>query len=477
MLTLPSASVQPRSRAHRSPGLSPGASLRYDDLIVAPATSPGPGVRAILRLTGDRAWQATRELLHPKEDLPTDIIQGRFPAQLRLPDFFSPLPVQVQAWAAPWTYTGQDLVEIHLISSPPLVQALLDHLIERGARLAERGEFTLRAFLAGKLDLTQAEAVHTLSTSHDSAELRTALTQLAGGLARPLDALREELLLLLSEVEAGLDFAEEDLTFIENDALAWRLDSARIALQDVQEQMRKQGQSKSTFRVVLAGLPNAGKSSLFNALLNQSMALVSPHAGTTRDYLTATLQLQGTPIELIDTAGQDDTLLAEQTIELKAQHFRHEQVQTADLLIYCFDSTMGLSSQELEVLKSWPRDRVLLVATKSDLPGTQIGAERAIQTSITTGAGLATLRFTLAEQARRYLRPSPLSPSLSRCQVHLEQALASLRQALELVHDKRHMELVAAELRIVLDAIGAMVGAVYTDDLLDRVFSQFCIGK
>src|SRR5205823_712148 len=136
-------------------GLSPTTLLRYDDLIVAPATAHGPGARAILRLTGDKAWSTIRTLLHPKEDIPANITQGRFPAQLRLPDFYSPLPVQVQAWAAPWTYTGQDLVEVHLISSPPLVQALLDHLIDRGARLAEPGEFTLRAFLAGKLDLTQ----------------------------------------------------------------------------------------------------------------------------------------------------------------------------------------------------------------------------------------------------------------------------------------------------------------------------------
>ncbi|MFT3878351.1 MAG: hypothetical protein QM703_01670 [Gemmatales bacterium] len=148
MLTLPAPSLRVRPQPRFLPGLTPVARLRYDDLIVAPATAHGPGARAILRLTGEKAWPTIRALLHPKEDIPTAIVQGRFPAQLRLPDFYSPLPVQVQAWAAPFTYTGQDLVEVHLVSSPPLVQSLLDHLIDRGARLAEQGEFTLRAYLA-----------------------------------------------------------------------------------------------------------------------------------------------------------------------------------------------------------------------------------------------------------------------------------------------------------------------------------------
>ncbi len=477
MLTLPTPASRVRPHPRLSPGLSPTTLLRYDDLIVAPATANGPGARAILRLTGDKAWPTIRTLLHPKEDIPATITQGRFPAQLRLPDFYSPLPVQVQAWAAPWTYTGQDLVEVHLVSSPPLVQALLDHLIDRGARLAEPGEFTLRAYLAGKLDLTQVEAVHALSTSTNTDELRTALTQLAGGLARPLDALREEILLLLAEVEAGLDFADEDLTFIENDALAWRIDACRIALQDVQDQMGRQGRSNTQYRVVLAGPPNAGKSSLFNAILGESKALVSPEAGTTRDYLTQNMLIQGVSLELVDTAGQQTDLLPTMTIERRAQEMQQTQVDAADLLVVCFDSTVGLTSEDWSLLRNWPQDRVLLVATKSDLPGQKSIPTSAIQSSAVTGAGLSTLRFTLAEKARWHLRPANLPPSLSRCQVHLERSLASLTQALELVHEKRHMELVAAELRTALDSIGTMVGAVYTDDLLDRVFSQFCIGK
>lgn len=474
MLALSSVPNRQRTQPHQAPGLSPDTLLRYDDLIVAPATANGPGARAILRLTGDKAWSTIRTLLHPKEDIPVEITQGRFPAQLRLPDFYSPLPVHVQAWAAPFTYTGQDLVELHLISSPPLVQALLDHLIERGARLAEPGEFTLRAYLAGKLDLTQAEAIHTLSSTADSQELRTALAQLAGGLARPLDALREEILLLLAEVEAGLDFADEDLTFIEPDALVWRIDACKLALLDVQDQMKRQGRTVTSYRVALAGLPNAGKSSLFNALLGSAHALVSSQPGTTRDYITQTLQVQGVSLELVDTAGHEE---AADEIEVQAQQFRHEQLDQADLVVYCFDAIHGLTAEERTFLESLPADRLLLVATKSDLAGHASLPSNAIQTSTITGAGIATLRFALSERARQQLKPTKLSPSLTRCQGHVDQSIASLAQAIELVHEKRHMELVAAELRLALDQMGNMVGAVYTDDLLDRVFSQFCIGK
>jgi tRNA modification GTPase len=475
MLALSQDSVPARWRPlHESPGLSPQSNLRYTDLIVAPATPRGPGARAILRLTGDGVWDALRQIVHAKAELPARLQPGCYTTQLQLPDFYSPLPVQVQAWAAPWTYTGQDLVELHLISSPPLVQALLDHLLASGARLAEPGEFTLRAYLAGKLDLTQAEAVHTLSTSSDSDELRTALTQLAGGLGRPLDALREEILLLLAEVEAGLDFADEDLSFIDNHALTWRLDACKMALEAVEEQMHRQGRSHDQCRVVLAGQPNAGKSSLFNALLGQRHSIVSPVPGTTRDYVTQNFTIQGAALELVDTAGEE---AAQSVIEDQAQQLRAEQVQRADLVVLCFDARNGLSEADEQLLRRTPADKLLLVATKSDLPGISDLPHQAIQTSTITGAGIATLRFTLAEKARQLRTPTRLSPSLSRCQVHVEQALASITQAMELVQENRHMELVAAELRLALDQIGRMVGAVYTDDLLDRVFSQFCIGK
>lgn len=477
MLTLSPQEHHPEQMA--VPSLSPAASLQLQDIIVAPATPPGPGARAILRMTGPDCWKLIEPILI-NDAIKKNANSGRVDAALRLPDFFSPIPVHLQIGRSPRTYTGQDLIEIHLISSPPLVQALLDDLIERGARLAQPGEFTLRAFLAGKLDLTQAEAVLTLSTSSDPQELRTALVQLAGGLARPLDHLREELLALLAEVEVGLDFVEEDLTFIENNVLAESLQRVHAALARLQSQLHERGQSNAAIRVVLAGPTNVGKSSLFNALLARPAALVSPRPGTTRDYLTGTTTIQGMAIELVDTAGREAAL---DLISSQAQSARMEQLKSADLVLLCVDSQAGLEDEDARLFASLPKDQIILVATKSDLP-TESHAraslsmpQEAILTSTVTGAGLATLRLALADRARLLRRPAATAPSLTRCRKHIDQALVSLEQAEDFAHDGTRMELVAAELRSALDQIGAMVGAVYTEDLLDRIFSQFCIGK
>jgi tRNA modification GTPase len=473
MAILLSSPLDRSAAAPQYAALSPAAAVGVNDVIVAPATPPGPGARAILRLTGNKAWPLLRAMLINPSEWPAQIKPGRFDAQLRLADFFSPLPIILQLGTAPRTYTGQDLIEIHLVGSPPLVQALLDDLLQRGARLAQPGEFTLRAFLAGKLDLTQAEAILTLTTSQDAGELRIALAQLAGGLARPLEALREELLRLLAEVEAGLDFAEEDLSFIESGVLVQHLESAGNHLREMQIQLDARGQARAAYRVVLAGPPNAGKSSLFNALLGRAAALVSPQPGTTRDYLTGTMTVQGVSVELIDTAGRETV---SDLISSKVQEARFEQIGQAELLLVCFEACTGLNEAEQALFAERPT-RTLLVATKGDLPAISPLPQEAILTSTVTGAGLATLRLAIAERARSALRCGAVGPSLTRCRSHLQRAREALAQAADWAVQGGQMELVAAELRIALDQIGSLVGAVYTEDLLERIFSQFCIGK
>ncbi|HMO36136.1 MAG TPA: 50S ribosome-binding GTPase, partial [Gemmatales bacterium] len=382
LMLAPPSLIEPRFQSGTAPGFSPDTQLSYEDLIVAQATPAGSGARAILRLTGAGTWVTLRSVLLNPEELPQRLIPGYFQVKMRLPDFFSPLPVTIQAWAAPFTYTGQDLVEVHLTSSPPLVRALIDHLVYLGARLAAPGEFTLRAYLAGKLDLTQVEAIHALSTSDDSEELRQALTQLAGGISRPLDALREELLLLLAEVEAGLDFAEEDLTFIEENKLLARLMACSEALADVHEAMQQQGRSDDRFRIVLAGLPNVGKSSLFNALLGKKQALVSSQPGTTRDYLTEPPTLQGVALELVDTAGMEP---ASNTIDEQAQSQRLQQLQSANLVLLCYECSQPIPEEILQLQQVLPKNKWVLVATKCDLAQNPEAAYEAVQTSTITG--------------------------------------------------------------------------------------------
>jgi len=350
------------------------------------------------------------------------------------------------------------------------VELLIAQLLQAGARAAQPGEFTLRAFLAGKLDLTRAEAVLGVIEAGNRAELRQALTQLAGGVTRPLQGLRDDLLNLLADIEAGLDFAEEDIRFVDQTELLTRLTKglAQIVLLDKHLEQRAVGDR--VFRVVLAGRPNAGKSSLFNALTREATALVSPLPGTTRDYLVRRLDFAGTPVEVVDTAGRQG---ASSAIEQQAQNLGREQAEDADLLVLCLEAGLPANADERALLSQGGPPVVIPVATKCDL---QRPPRDWLATSAVTGEGIEALRARLAEHAQTHRQPA-LAPSLSRCRHHVDTCLKRLRQAHDLALHEEAAELLALELRGALDELGEMLGAVYTDDLLDRIFSRFCIGK
>jgi tRNA modification GTPase len=436
------------------------------DTIVALSSAPGPGARAVVRLSGPRVLRVVRTLFTAPDTIEPG--RRRYAGEVRLPDMAAPLPTDLYVWQAPRTYTGQELAELHTVSSPPLVDLLVAGCLAAGARAALPGEFTLRAFLAGKLDLTRAEAVLAVIEAGSPAELKQALAQLAGGVARPLQELRDDLLTLLADVEAGLDFAEEDVHFVSQEELLKRLAKGMALVTLLGKQLRQRAAGDRPFRVVLAGRPNAGKSSLFNALAGAS-ALVSPSPGTTRDYLVRRLDLDGIAVELVDTAGWGEGTGA---IEAQAQHLGREQADAADLVLVCLEAGRPPDEPEREALAD-PAGRAVAVATKSDLA---LGGHGLVATSALTRAGLADLRRLLAGRARAKHRPA-LAPSLGRCRHHVEACLGHLRRAHADVLDEEPPELLALELRGALDELGEMVGAVYTDDLLDRIFSRFCIGK
>jgi tRNA modification GTPase len=441
--------------------------LQTRDTIAALATPPGPGARAVVRVSGPDAGAVAAAVFSPP---PTDHHSRSLTSgEVRLPGVHSPLPADLYFWPAPHTYTGQDIAEIHALSSPPLVELLVAALLGAGARAARPGEFTLRAFLAGKLDLTRAEAVLGVIEAGDRDELKQALAQLAGGVTRPLQALRDDLLNLLADVEAALDFADEDLTFVGEDEQLKRIGRALAQVTLLGRQVDQRGLADRPFRVVLAGRPNAGKSSLFNALTGRPAALVSPEPGTTRDYLVQRLDLGNTSVELVDTAGRRAPADA---IESQADALGREQAGRADLVLLCVVAGDAASSEEAELLRQ-ARPPVLGVATKCDAGAPGPGL---LATSAVSGFGLGLLRSVLAERVAARAEP-PLAPSLSRCRHHVEACLVGLRRAHALVLEQMPPELLALELRGALDQLGEMVGAVYTDDLLDRIFSRFCIGK
>ena len=441
--------------------------MDLSDTIVALASAAGAGARAIVRLSGPDSIRIAQTIFTSSE--PIDAVRRRLVSgAIHLPNIASPLPADLILFPGPRSFTGQDVVELHVASAPPLIELAIARLLDAGARAARPGEFTLRAFLAGKRDLPRAEAVQAVISARSRDDLTLALAQLAGGITRPLDGLRDDLLNLLADVEAALDFTDEDISFVNQREVLLRLTKGMAQITTVKRQLDRRSASERPVRVVLIGEPNAGKSSLFNAL-GQARALVSPMPGTTRDYLRQRLDLNGTVVELIDTAGWQSTPA---DIDRQAQHLGGEMARDADLLLLCVETGRGLREAERVLLRR-SEPPALGVATKCDL-GPPL--EGFLATSTVSGSGLPELMARIAEQAGARAS-APAAPSLSRCRHHVEACLDHLRKAHATALFNDPAEVLALELRGALDQLGEMTGAVYTNDLLDRIFSRFCIGK
>ncbi len=312
-----------------------------NDTIAAIASPPGGAARGIVRISGPAAVSAARALFRPDELSDLGTVTPRASAgHVRLESLACELPATLLVWPTERSYTREPAAELHTLGSPPLLAAILAQLGRQGVRLAEPGEFTLRAFLAGRIDLTQAEAVLGIIDARGQGELEAALGQMAGGLARPIAELREQLLDLLAQLEAGLDFVEDDIQFIAAEQVERLLAAAAAEVARLTAQLAGRRREDSAVRAVLVGPPNAGKSSLFNALA-QAGALVSPQPGTTRDYLVARLDLEGLACDLVDTAGVEAA--SDDVVARQAQAQTAAQADAAQIRLLCFDVSQPCS--------------------------------------------------------------------------------------------------------------------------------------
>ncbi len=457
--------------------------------IVAVSSGLAAARRAIVRISGP----STREILDQLLDGPTPTGQlansaaAVYSCSVPLGWGARRLPVQLYYWPDHRSFTGEPCAELHFLGALPLVEALVEHLLSLGASAAQRGEFTLRSFLAGKIDLTQAEAVLGVIQADTSSQLAQALEQLGGNLSQPVRSLRDQLLELTAHLEAGLDFVEEDIEFITAAALTTQLRAIEAQLCRISSQLESRSHRSRTARVVLVGLPNSGKSSLFNALLGSSRSIVSPQAGTTRDAVAAHVQLGELQIELVDTAGLEE--LRESSPRGLAQSVLHQRLRQADAAVLCVDlhsfslhnipAGKWLEQQLVKLRSTIPN--VLLVGTKADLPHSATGDfDGGCSLSTQQPATIQRLRAKLQaalRTARQDLQSEALHATAIRCRDALGRAGRSISTALALVADGGQEEFVSAELRLAIDDLGAIIGEVHTEEILGQIFSRFCIGK
>lgn len=453
------------------------------DTIAAIATPPGEGAVALLRISGPESVPIASRVCHRPGGQSVAQAEPRRACRATVRDAGGGNldEVLVTRFTAPASYTGEDVVEISGHGGPLVARRILEAIVAAGARVAGPGEFTQRAFLNGKLDLTQAEAVMDLIRAHSDLALRAANEQLAGGLGRRIEALRENLLNLVAHVEAYIDFPDEDITPETGAALLARLDEARAQVAVLLDTARPGRILREGVRTAIVGEPNVGKSSLLNALAGRDRAIVSALPGTTRDTIEEFVSVRGLALRLVDTAGLRESA---DPIEREGIERTHRELAGADLVLEVVDASHAPGSSASLPPPGDAEQVRLIVLNKMDLGVHPDWVARTdvpqISVSCVTGEGIDRLGDEIAARvAGGTLRSS--SGELAAINVRHRNCLAragvSLERARETLLAGESPEFVAVDLRAALNAAGEVVGGADTEDILGRIFATFCLGK
>ncbi|MES2387396.1 MAG: tRNA uridine-5-carboxymethylaminomethyl(34) synthesis GTPase MnmE [Bacteroidota bacterium] len=452
----------------------------FSDTIAAPATASGIGAIAIVRLSGPMAINICASVFRGanlREVLSHTVHFGTIRDESGILD-----EVVVTVFKAPASFTKEDVVEISCHGSPYIVKRLLELLIEKGARMARPGEFTQRAFLNGRFDLSRAEAVADLIAADSAAAHHAALNQMRGGISREIIRLRSELLRFAALLELELDFSEEDVEFADRAQLVQLIKDLRQTIAGLKGSFAAGNVMKNGVPVVIAGKPNAGKSTLLNRLLQEEKAIVSPVAGTTRDYIEDTAVLEGYTFRFTDTAGLRET---NDTVEALGVQRTHERISKASVIIYLFDlSEESPAEVAASVAALAPGLKpVLCIGNKSDLADSAILPSYSslpgfIAISARDGANTESLKNALvAAAALPNLQSGDTVISNLRHFESLKETDSALESALGSLQAGRSGDLTAADIRRALYYLGTISGEVGTEELLGEIFGKFCIGK
>lgn len=486
--------------------------MHSEDTIVAISTPPGRSGIGVVRLSGKEALGLVRHLMghsatkdgerisletcnEPAEILPTERkreapapigLAPRYATRVNLIDPALGLPLDeavLTYFKAPHSYSGEDVVEISCHGSPIVLQRVLELLIERGARIADPGEFTLRAFLNGKVDLVQAEAIHDLIQAKTLYQAQVALQQAHGALSKTLAPLKEHLVELISLLEAGIDFAEDDVTFLSYKEIQLRIESLLCEVAPIRQTCRLGRILREGLSLAIIGRPNVGKSSLFNRLLSLERAIVTEVPGTTRDVISEQAQIKGIPLRLVDTAGIRES---RDTVEREGVARAYAALAESDLILLVFDASQGWDPGDESLVHEIQSLEHLIVFNKCDLPARLesppglMSPGRTVRVSAKTGDGIRALQdriFTLAsgrnsgeiglQSVVTSFRHQQL---LSECHTKLEGGLAAARR-------REPHEVLLLDLYAAVRALDTITGATTMEDILGNIFSRFCVGK
>lgn len=455
--------------------------LYKNETIVAIATPPGRGGIGIVRLSGPDATRIAGPMLRLRN--PLAHAQARFADVLDLDTQEKLDEAVVTFFAEPHSYTGEDVVEVAAHGSPIILETLVRQALEGGAHLAAPGEFTQRAFLSGRIDLTQAEAVHDLIEAQTLYQARVAAQQLHGALSRRIKPIKEGLVSLIALLEAGIDFAEDDIDVLPGAEIVNRTDELRALLQPVADSFARGRIVHAGLMLAIVGRPNAGKSSLFNRLVERERAIVTAAPGTTRDLVTERVSLGGIPVELVDTAGMREASDEAEQIGIRKTR---EALADADMVLMVLDATVVPEQKELELLATLAQRRALVVVNKSDLAHPSISMQGAldglglpvVHTSALSGEGVGELKQRMLAMTGESTVETETGMLTSLRQYQAVTAtLEGLAAAASAAAQNIPHEMVLLDLYGALRHLDSLTGETTSDDILNLIFSTFCIGK
>lgn len=447
--------------------------MNIDDTIAAIATPIGEGGLAVIRISGSEAFAVGNRIFRSAKENPWSapshtIHYGHAVDGTTVLD-----EVLLSIFKAPRTFTREDVVEISCHGGILVTRRILETILKNGARLAEAGEFTKRAFLNGRLDLTQAEAVADLISARTDLALASANKQLEGKLSAHINAIRDDLMKVLAHVEAHIDFPEEDIAPDTHAALLQKIASALESIDKLLATANEGQILRHGIAIAIVGKPNAGKSSLLNQLLGKDRAIVSPIAGTTRDTIEETANIQGIPVVFTDTAG-----IRESADLIEAEGIRRSKASIANsqLILHVIDPSNPLTNSDTDLDAGGKKK--IIVLNKSDLRWLATKLPEGIRVSCATGHGIEELKAAIANAVwAGHTAPKDHVPINLRHEEALRKAHEALDRAHGALSEGMSLEFVAMDLRIGVAAVGEVVGKTTTEDLLDAIFSQFCLGK